>query len=347
MEATIRLLEELTRLPGIPGREGAVANWLMECPIADAGKRRIDANGNVWVQGKGPKTPPIVILAHIDEVGFLVKKVEDDGRLSVVGHERLDLRTMSSEVMQVWTAKGPIPAFVTVGQQTSCPKDYANMTPENFRLELGVNTRGEAEALGVAACDVVTFDPSFHRLPGGLVCAKAIDDRSGVAALIKAFELSAGKRRHLPVMLGTAQEEIGGQGAMGVEFAPKPAALVNVDICGGEVYSLAEPDRRTILGKGPILHDGPESSHGMVRRFMELAKAEGIPFQHLAAAGRGADLSILQQKSGGLPAINLILPMSYYHGPRGLINPADVLHCARLIAAALADKDFVKKATKF
>ncbi len=347
MESTIRLLEELTRLPGIPGHEEAVANYIMEYPIAGAGKRRIDGNGNVWVQGKGPKTPPVVILAHIDEVGFLVKRIEDDGRLSLVGHERMDLRTFSSEIVQVWTRKGPIPAFVTVGQQTTFPKDYSNMTPENFRLEVGANTRAEAEALGIEGCEVATFDPSFHRLPGGLLCAKAFDDRSGVASLIKAFELSAGKRKHLPVLLGTAQEEIGGHGAMGVEFETKPAALVNVDICGGEVYSLPEPDRRLILGKGPILHDGPEASRGMVRRFLELAKAEGIPIQRFPASGRGADLSILQQKCGGLPAINLILPMAYYHGPRGLINPADVLNCGRLIAAALADREFVSKSTKF
>jgi putative aminopeptidase FrvX len=347
MEETIRLLEEWIRLPGIPGHEEAVANWLMECPIADAGKRRIDANGNAWVQGKGPKTPPVVILAHIDEVGFLVKRIEEDGRLSLVGHERLDLRTFASEVVQVWTAKGPIPAFVTLGQQTGGPKDYANLVADNLRLELGVNSRAEAEALGVEGCEVVTYDPSFHRLPGGLLCAKAFDDRSGVVAAIRAFALSAGKRKHLPVLLGTAQEEIGGHGALGVEFETKPAALVNVDICGGEVYSLPEPDRRLILGKGPILHDGPEASRGMVRRFAELAKAEGIPFQRFPASGRGADLSILQQKCGGLPAINLILPMAYYHGPRGLIHPADVENCGRLIAAALADKEFVRKATKF
>ena len=105
MESTIRQLEELTRLPGIPGHEEAVVQYLLESPIADAGKRRVDGNGNVWVRGKGPKTPPVVILAHIDEVGFLVKRIEDDGRLSVIGHERLDLRTFASEVVQVWTAE--------------------------------------------------------------------------------------------------------------------------------------------------------------------------------------------------------------------------------------------------
>jgi len=348
LEKTVQLLKDLTALPGIPGHEEAVAKYMLEYEGVKAVSRRTDPSGNVWIRTGGPEgSPPIVLLAHIDEVGFRVKRIEEDGRLSILGHERMDLRALGSEVVQVWTRTGTISAFVVTGQETTLPKDYAGMTPDRVRLEIGARTRGEAEELGVDTGDVVTFDPSCHRLGNGLLCAKAFDDRSGVASILLAAHLSQGKRAHPLVLLGTVQEEIGAHGADAVEFEEKPGALISVDICGGEVYSLPEPDRRGILGKGPILHDGPDGSQGMIRRLLELGAERSIPVQRYVAMGRGADLSNLQKKCGGLPALNVILPMAYYHGPRGLIQPRDVLNAGRLLAAALEDPEFLEHTGKW
>ncbi len=347
METVVELLRTLTALPGIPGREEKVVDFLMKCGEAEPAKRWTDASGNAWVLGEGPDVPPVVFCAHMDEVGFRVKRIEADGRLSVVGHERLDLRTLASEVVQVWTEGGPVDAFVYMGQQTNMPRDYASMVPDTLRLDLGVCDRASAEALGVGTGDPVVFDPGFRRLAGSVLCAKAFDDRSGLAAILKALAFSRGKRKQRPLLLGSVQEEIGGHGAGAVEFPEKPGAVIIVDICGGEVYGLPEPDRRPILGRGPILHDGPTASRGLIRRFETLASEREIPVQHFAAAGRGADLSVLQKKSGGLPALGIILPMAFYHGPRGLIDASDVLNAGRLLAAALEDETFLERATKF
>ncbi|MHC5036265.1 MAG: hypothetical protein ACYTHM_03035 [Planctomycetota bacterium] len=347
MESVVALLERLTSLPGIPGREKAVVDFLMEYEGVDALSRRVDPSGNVWIECEGPDKPPVVFCSHMDEVGWKVKQILPNGRVSPIGHERTDLRTLGGEIVQIWTDAGPIPAFVDAGQQTQLPKDYANMTPENVELDLGVVGEDAAKALGVAVGNPVTFDPTFHRLAGDVVCAKAFDDRSGLAVILKAIELSRGKRKQRPILLGTVQEEIGGHGAHAVAFEKKPGAVIILDICGGEVYNLPKADRRPMLGKGPILHDGPTASQGLLRRFAELAREKGIPHQHHAVTGRGADLSILQQKSGGLPALGIILPMAFYHGPRGLIHVGDVLRAAELLAAALCDDTLLDRATKF
>lgn len=347
MERTAALLETLVALPGLPGREEAVARFVLDYEGLDAVSRRLDPSGNAWVRCEGPDGPPLVLLAHLDEVGFLVKRIEDDGRVSIIGHERTDLRTLGSEVVQIWTRNGPISAFVVNGQQTGGPHDYGTLKPETVRLELGATDREATEALGVAVGDAVTYDAAVHRLPDGLLCAKAFDDRSGVAAILRAAELSKGRRARPLILLGTVQEEIGGHGAEAVAFDEVPAALLNVDICGGEVYSLPEPERRRILGKGPILHDGPEGSRAIIRRLETLAAERDIPLQRYAAWGRGADLSNLQKKCGGLPALNVILPMAFYHGPRGLIRPEDVHNAARLLAAALEDEAFLDHVGKW
>lgn len=347
MERTEALLEQLTALPGLPGHEKAVVDWLLSYEGARIAERRCDPSGNAWLFTEGPPGPPVLLMAHMDEVGFRVKRIEDDGTLSVVGHERFDLRTLASEIVQVWTEGGPRPAFVYLGQETNMPRDYRNLRPETLRLDLGVVTREAAEELGVLPGDPVTFDPGFHRLAGGILCAKAFDDRAGLTVLLRALELSEGRRRHRAVLLGTVQEEIGGHGADAVRFEEKPGAALNVDICGGEVYSLPRPDRRPMLGRGPILHDGPEVSHAMKRRLVALAGQEGIPVQRRAAYGRGADQSILQKKAGGLPLFGLIVPMAYYHGPRGFVHPRDVLDAARLVAAVLCDPAFLDHTAKF
>jgi endoglucanase len=347
MDQIITFLKDLTALPGLPGHEKAVLDYLFSLDDIGVAKTWSDASGNAWLEGEGPAGPPIILMAHMDEVGFRVRRIESDGTLSVIGQDHFDLRTLGGEIVQVWTESGPIPAFVDMGQQTNRPRDYASLQPDTLRLDLGVTERSRAEALGVMPGDCVTFDAGFHRLKDGILCAKAFDDRSGLAAILRALQLSRGHRRLRPVMLGTVQEEIGGHGADAAAFAERPGAVINVDICGGEVYSLPKPDRRPMLGQGPILHDGPETSRAMLRRLATLAQENDIPVQRRAAFGRGADQSMLQKKAGGLPTFGIILPMSYYHAPRGLIHPRDVFDAARLLAAVLGDEEFLSHTSKF
>lgn len=347
METVVQLLKDLTALPGIPGREEAVARYLMEYTDLQTVDRKVDLNGNVWLHGDGPKKPPVVFCAHIDEVGWKVKRIDEDGRLAVIGHERTDLRTLASEVVEIWTDNGPVNAFVYLGQQTQMPKNYDNMVPETLRLDLGTTDRTSTEALGVRVGDPVIYDRRFFELGGGVYCAKAFDDRCGVTACLRGMQISEGKRAQRPVFLGTVQEEIGGHGAHAVDFEEKPGALIVLDICGGEVYNLPVADRRPMLGKGPILHDGPCASQALLRRFEELAKREGIPYQRYAVIGRGADMSILQHKSGGLPTLGMIIPMAFYHGPRGFVHGQDVLNAGRLLSAALCDEELLDHTGKW
>ena len=346
MERTIELLKELTRLPGIPGREEAVIDYLMECDV-DSVSRRVDPAGNVFIEAEGPDKPPVVFTAHMDEVGFRVKRVERDGLVTVVGAGRMDLRTLASEIVHIWTDKGPVPAFVLLGQVTDgSAVDYATLKPENIRLEVGPGDRGAVEDLGVRAGDPVTYDPAWHDLNGGLSCAKAFDDRSGIAAVLRGLELSRGKRRQRPLLLGSVQEEIGAHGADAVEFDRKPGCAIVVDICGGEVFGVPEEERRSVLGRGPIIINGPVDSAGYIDRVSRLAAEKGIPIQHYGHYTRGADHSAIPKKMGGVPGGSVILPVSYYHGPRGLMKPEDVYHAARLIAAILTDDDFLDHAAR-
>jgi putative aminopeptidase FrvX len=337
MEQTIRLLQELTRLPGIPGREEAVAQYLIDYPLQDKTSNRIDGSGNAWIECAGPAGPPVIFAAHTDEVGFRVKRIEPDGRVSIIGHERTDLRTLGSEVVRIWTEKGPVPAFLCNGQETTLPRDYSTLNPDNVHLELGVTSGKAAAKFGIQPGDPVTYDPSFHRLAGKICCAKAFDNRSSLAAILRGLELSRGKRKQRPIFIGTSQEEIGGFGADSVEFPERPRAVLVLDICGGEVFGLPQPDRRTILGQGPILLDHPGTHRGLLLRLVALAQRAKIPYQRMATFSRGADPSLLQKKCGGLPMVAIILPMSYYHGPRGLIHAGDVHAAARLVAAVLGD----------
>jgi putative aminopeptidase FrvX len=180
-----------------------------------------------------------------------------------------------------------------------------------------------------------------------MLCAKAFDNRASVAAILRALELSMGRRRQRAIFLGTVQEEIGGHGAYAVHFEEKPGGVLIIDICGAEVFKLKENERRTIMGKGPILLDHPGTNQGFSRRLEELAVQNSIPFQRVGYYWRGADPSILQQKCGGLATMTIIIPMAYYHAPKGLINAIDVFNKARLLEAVLTDEEFLNFSSTF
>ena len=346
MERTFQILKELTRLPGIPGREELVIDYLMEFDI-DAVSRRVDPAGNVLIEATGPpERPPVVFTAHTDEVGFRVKRVEKDGTVSVIGADRTDLRTVASEIVDIWTERGPVAAFVIAGQKTSGQADYSTLKPEAIRLDVGLTVKEEVEALGIGPGAPVTYDSRWHELAGGICSAKAFDDRAGVAAILRALELTRGSRKQRPLLLGSVQEEIGAHGADSVAFEERPGCAVVVDICGGEVFGLPEEERRRILGRGPIILDGPVDSAGYIDRVTRLASDNEIPLQRFGTYYRGADHSSIPKKMGGIPGGAVILPMSYYHGPRGLMKVEDVYNAARLMAAILADDEFLDHAAR-
>ncbi|OGL42462.1 MAG: hypothetical protein A2161_06880 [Candidatus Schekmanbacteria bacterium RBG_13_48_7] len=346
MKKTKNILEKLVKLPGIPGREEAVVEFLMNYPL-DTVNKEVDISGNTWIECRGGNKPPLILSAHMDEVGCRVKKIEDDGRISVIGLERTDLRTLAGQIMQIHSRKNVYEAFVYMNQKTTLPKNYSDMTLDNLRLDLGFMSRAETEKTGILPNDPVTYSTEFIELQKDIICAKAFDNRSSLAAILRALEFSTGKRKQRPVLLGTVQEEIGGQGALALEFKEQPGAVMIIDICGAEVFDLSESERRTIMGKGPILLNHPGTNRGLYQRLIALAEENNIPYQLVGMYGRGADASILQQKCGGLPTMTVIIPMAYYHAPKGLINIHDVFNTARLLETVLKDDSFLDAGLHF
>jgi len=344
MEKIITLLKDLVRLPGIPGREEAVANYLLRYPL-DAAKREIDHSGNVYLEMKGPAKPPLVLSAHMDEIGCRVKRIEDDGQLSVIGFEGIDVRTLAGQVVQVWTETEVFDAFVYLRQRTGPSRDYMDLMAENVRLDLGLTNRDDVMALAIKPNDPVTFNQEFYSLQNNMVCAKAFDNRCSLAVILRALEKTSAKRAQRPVVLGTVQEEIGGFGARAFSFPEKPGAVLVLDICGAEVFRLSEAERRTIMGKGPILLNNPGTSRGLYKRLKELALERGIPYQDVGYYDRGADPAILQTKSGGNAMMTIVIPMAYYHAPKGLLNIDDLMHTTDLLVAVLTDEYFLEAGT--
>jgi len=346
MKKTRELLETLVRIPGIPGREEAVIDYLINYPVETCGKE-VDISGNVWMDFDGEGTSPLVLSAHMDEVGCRIKRIEDDGQISVIGLERFDLRTLAGQTVQIHTDNGVFDAFIYLNQKTSLPINYDDMVVDNVRLDLGYTSKKETETTGIQPNDPVTFSDEVTGLQNDMICAKAFDNRSSVAAILRALELTTGKRRQKTTFLGTVQEEIGGHGAYAIDFKSKPGAVIILDICGAEVFGLPEPERRTIMGKGPIMLNHPGTNRGLHKRLIQLAKDHDIPHQIVGSYQRGADPSILQQKCGGLPVMTVIIPMAYYHAPKGLICVRDVFNTARLLEAVLQDESFLQYGERF
>ena len=101
------------------------------------------------------------------------------------------------------------------------------------------------------------------------------------------------------------------------------------------------------MGGGPILLNNPGTNRGLCERLAQLAEEHDIPYQKVGYYDRGADPAILQTSGGGFPMMTIILPMAYYHAPKGLIHSVDVFNTARLIAAVLQDDNFLEEASSY
>ncbi len=341
------LLKRLSETPGVPSREERIRAVIIEAlrPLAD--EVRTDALGNAIARrrgrdGTGP-TRRVMIAAHMDEIGFLVRHVDKDGfvRLQPVGG--FDPKTLVAQRVQVHTSAGETlrgvlmpsggkpPHLMTPGEQPKPPRI------EDFFVDLGLS--GEQARERVEIGDMVTLDRTAERA-GDKIIAKAMDDRVGVFVMIEALRVL----RHHDVEIvavATAQEEVGLRGATTAAFGIEPDVGIALDVTlAVDTPGIEEPDRITHLGKGvgiKVMDSASISDPRLVRHLRDIARREGIPFQMEVLPRGGTDAGALQRARAGVPAVTLSVPARYVHTPNEMVAEADIEAAASLLARYLEE----------
>ena len=354
----LKTREKLCSLAGVSGSEEEVRDYIKARAQAAGCSARTDAMGNLIVtkkagkasnfKGNGTATecqcgrPHLMLTAHMDEVGFMVKSITEAGYLRFEAVGGIDPRVVFDRKVYVGENKVPGISGLKSVHQTPVPERSKIPSWGNMYIDIGAKNREEAEKL-VAVGDVCVFDSDFVRFgaENGFVKAKAIDDRYGCTVMVLLME------EDLPMdvtFVFSVQEEVGTRGAFGAAFSVKPdIALVLEGTTSADLAKVEGHKKVTCLGAGPVLGFMDRSTiydRGLFEGLRDLANENGIPWQIKGRIAGGTDASAIQRSREGVRVANISAPVRSIHCPNSVAKISDMeqgLTLARLFIEAVAD----------
>ena len=346
-DATRQLLEQLANAPGPSGAEEAVRAIMVDHmkPIASE-PIRYDGMGSVIAQ-QGSSGPRIMIDAHMDELGGMIRRVTPNGFLTM---QMLGGWLDQALVDQRWIilgSKGPVIAVTGIRDVHVLPASQRNdvFPRDMLMLDVGAKDAAGVAALGLEQGDPVVPDSPFQDLNGtGNYLAKAWDDRAGCAALLEAMERTAKLPHHNQLFfVATVQEEVGLRGARtAVELVKPDIGIVLEGGVAGDTYLGHPEETQEKLGAGPglFLYDSSAMPNRKLVRFVrDTAAQQQIPLQLDLVQGYGDDSAAIQESNGGVPTVNLTVPVRYTHAHNGVLNRHDFDELVDLLTNLLVGLD--------
>ena len=345
-DSTIQLLQRLSDAPGPPGYEDPVRSIMVaEMKPLTSAPLRYDGMGSVVAQ-LGDSGPRIMVDAHMDELGGMVRRVAPNGQLTM---QMLGGWLDQALVDQRWIvlgSKGPVQAVTGIRDiHVVPPSERTAVFPrESVFLDIGAKTPAEAAALGVEPGDPVVPDSQFKVMNGTqFYLGKAWDDRIGCAVMLEAMRrLAKLPHKNQIFFVATTQEEIGLRGARTASNLVKPDLGLALE--GGIANDQGGHPEETQahLGGGPgiFLYDSSAIPNRKLVRFVEdTAGSNGIPLQLDLVQGYGDDSAEMQESGIGAPTLNIVTPVRYTHAHNGVVNRGDFDRTVDLLVHVLEQLD--------
>ncbi len=303
---------------------------------------RTDDYGNAVAIKEGGE-PTVAVAGHGDEIGFMVRDIEDNGYIRMTPIGGSDRTVTKGQHVQIHTDDGPIPGVI--GQTAIHLRDREDDTIQDIdeqHVDIGVEDGEEAEEL-VERGDPITFDQTISELDGGKIAARGLDNRIGIWAAAEGFRRAVEAEPEATVCaVSTVQEELGLQGAKMVGFDLDPDVAVAVDVTHATDEPGAPGSEKTgvELGGGPSIARGSANHPKVVAALREVAETEGIDVQIEATGSRtGTDADAFYTSRSGIPAVNVGVPNRYMHTPVETLDLADLDAAAELLGQFGATAD--------
>lgn len=334
------LLKRLSEAHGIPGQEDAIREIVKE-ELAGVCTFETDFMGNLFCRRSGKGGPTVMIAAHMDEIGFIVKFIDDKGFLRLQPLGGWDPRQMASQRVFVHTQSGPINGLLAaeVKPKHMLSPEEANkaITIDQFFVDLGLT--GEEAKSKVRLGDMVTMNRTFQTM-GPLLTGKAMDNRVAVYTMIESIKAAKDPVAEI-VGVATVQEEIGLRGATAAGSALKPDIALAIDVTlANDIPGIPEHQSVTKLGHGTAIKimDSSLICHPkVVAHFRALAEKHQIPHQMEILSAGGTDAGGVQRLHGGIPSFTLSVPCRYVHTVNETIHRGDLDASVDLLARYLED----------
>lgn len=344
LDDTEKMLRDLSEAPGVSGYEEPAAQVFMNYlrPHADA-LQRDNLGGVIAIKKGAAASPRVMIDAHLDEIGFMVKRIDENGFVKFFplgwnfSQQLLDRRVV------IHTRKGAVTGVINTGPDI---KEDVIVRREDMWIDIGVATRAEAEALGIQPGDPIVHDSKFALMANRkFLLGKAWDDRIGLAVIVGVFQNLA-KEQHPNTVFGTGavQEEITLAGAQTIVQAVKPDIAITLDIdVTSDLPAYTSADyAQPVLGKGVviILHTSEMLPHVKFRHWVQSVADElKIPYQFMLEEGGGTDAGPIHKWNLGVPTLDLVISQRYYHSANGIIHRDDYESAVKLITEVIKRLD--------
>lgn len=338
------LLRKLSNAHGVSGSEGSVYSVIKKELRGYVDEIREDPMGNLIAVKKGNKFK-VMLAAHMDEIGLMVKYIDEKGFLRFVALGGWYGPTLYNQRVVLHAADGPV--YGVIGGKPPHMMDdeerKKGVKVDDMFIDVGAANRDEIAHLGIDVGTPVTIDREFRELANSRVTGKAFDNRAGVAMLIKTLQTMKSPLTVYGVF--TVQEEVGLKGARTSAYTIEPDIAVATDVTiPGDHPGIEMKDAPVEMGKGPVITIVDSSGRGLiadrrvVRWLKDAADAHGITVQMEVGNGGTTDATAIHLTKGGIPSTTISPPTRYIHSPVEVLDLMDVEAGVQLLIAALKKK---------
>jgi putative aminopeptidase len=342
-------LTELMLISGLSGHEARVAAAIAAHLDRIGLAHRSDRLGNLMTTLPGdPALPSVMVFTHMDQLGFVVRKVEADGLIRLERLGGVPERALPAQAVTLSTDRGDVPGVIAnKSHHATGPEEKYRVLPyAELYVDAGFTSAAEAKAAGIKIGTPVTYLPRVLPLHGTRLAGTSIDDRAGCAVLLALAAARMGKPGPTLHLVWSVQEEFNLRGVLPAATALQPDIALQIDL-------LLACDTPDMAGRGEVtLGGGPGISlysfHGrgtlngviphpaLVRLMEDAAEAAGLPLQRSAHTGALTDLSYIQfMGPEGVACLDVGFPMRHSHSALEVVDTADLDALARLLDAAL------------
>ncbi len=335
------LLRRLSNAHGVTSGEGNIRDVIRQELEGYVDEIREDVMGNLIATRRGGDFS-VMIAAHMDEIGLMAQYIDEKGfiRVAPLGgwfgpvlySQRVILHGKKGMIRGVIGAKPP--------HRMNEEERKKEIKVEDLYIDVGASSAEEVGDLGIEIGTPITLDREYAELANNRVTGKALDNRVGVAMLIRALQQV--ESPHTIYGVFTVQEELGLKGAKVSAYSLNPDCAIATDVTiPGDHPGIEKKDASVEMGKGPVIVLVSASGRGLVADprmtawLRETAERNGIPYQLEVGTGGNTDATIIHLERGGIPSIPLSVATRYIHSPAEVVDVGDIEAGVRLLVEAL------------
>lgn len=330
------LLEKLCVAKGVSGAENEAAKVAAEL-LGRYMPVRTDALGSV-MGTVGDGGVHILLDAHLDQIGLVVTSIDDDGFLKVTKCGGADIRVLAAAEVTVHGKEKLFGVITSTPPHLSTPDDSGKAKSfDDIAVDIGMS-KADAEKI-VSPGDRITFNGSFEHLLGNRVCSPSVDDRAGVAAVLRCLEILEDKKLNCKIsVMFSVQEETGGSGAQAGAFAANADEAIAVDVSFASAPGVSS-EKYAALGGGAMIGYGPSLDYDMSRKLADIAEKKNIANQPEVMGGKtGTNCDEIQISGKGVRTALLSIPIRNMHTAVEVCDLEDVENVASLMAEYIIER---------